>query len=572
MWSQIFIAATVCLTASLALYINDLLQKRRRLNGLPQPPMQNLLIGHLHIADLCRSLFPDDIHVHAWTDFVRERWNLPETFYVDWRPFAPLWLFSADPELVAEYINVKQNLPKSPMETGYLDKFLGKNNMVALEGERWKSLRSMFNPGFSASNIMTYADAIVEASLRFMTVLEEKARKNELFELEEYATRLTIDIIGLAVFDLDMDAQRKLHPIVHYFRERVLMMPPATAIYPWQAVEPLRPLRLWWNSRKLDRAILEEVNHKIVRRAKDIQDEAGDKKGSKKKSIIDLALNAYEKEISMSDPSGQMKQITSPKDVPKSLERDLIDTIKTFFFAGHENPDARKKLDEELNTVFPPGTSAAETIRKDPYIINKLEYTTAVVKETLRIFPPASTLRWISPQGSVQHTTMVNPRTGERFPLEGVHIWPTAYMIGRNKRFFPQPRQFIPERFIPMQTPFPASELFTPAGKYAFQAFSVGPRNCIGQELAMVESKIILALTAREIDFVLEYPGEEADLQPLIPESTAVEFGKEYEKGVREGRIKKNVVEGHRVYQTLSGSAKPNGHCPGRVYLRTQTA
>lgn len=167
---------------------------------------------------------------------------------------------------------------------------------------------------------------------------------------------------------------------------------------------------------------------------------------------------------------------------------------------------------------------------------------------------------------------MVNPRTGERFPLEGVHIWPTAYMIGRNKRFFPQPRQFIPERFIPAQTPFPASELFTPAGKYAFQAFSVGPRNCIGQELAMVESKIILALTAREIDFVLEYPGEEADLQPPIPESTAVEFGEEYEKGVREGRIKKNVVEGHRVYQTLSGSAKPNGHCPGRVYLRKQTA
>lgn len=181
----------------------------------------------------------------------------------------------------------------------------------------------------------------------------------------------------------------------------------------------------------------------------------------------------------------------------------------------------------------------------------------------MRIFPPASTLRAInSSRGEVpENTTITDPQTGQVLPLQGAHIWPTAHLIMRNKRFFPQPRQFIPERFIPNQTPFPEAQLFTPAGKYAYQPFSVGPRNCIGQELAMVEGKIILALTAREVDFVLEYPGEEADPQPPIPENTAIELenwtGKE-----------RNVVEGHRVWQTLSGSAKPNGRCPGRVYLR----
>lgn len=156
--------------------------------------------------------------------------------------------------------------------------------------------------------------------------------------------------------------------------------------------------------------------------------------------------------------------------------------------------------------------------------------------------------------------------------MEDADIWPVIHLINRNQRFFPEPLNFIPDRFIPHLTPFPEADLFKPAGKNAFQPFSVGPRNCIGQELAMVESKIVLALTAREFDFVLEFPGEDVDPRPPIPESTAVEFSEqtEYGKGIREGSITPNVVEGHRVWQTLKGSAKPVGGCPGRVYGRTR--
>ena len=197
----------------------------------------------------------------------------------------------------------------------------------------------MFNPGFSALNIMTYTDAIVTASLRFVEVLREKARTNESFELEDYATRLTIDIIGIAVFDVDMDAQRKLHPIVHYFRERVLLMPGASDFFPWQGVKLSRPFRLWWNGRKLDQAINNELEQKVLRRAKDLSDEASGKKvAPKKRSIIDLALNTYEKEMAMGQnlTAEKVKHITDPKEIPTSLRMDLVDSIKTFFFAGHE--------------------------------------------------------------------------------------------------------------------------------------------------------------------------------------------------------------------------------------------
>lgn len=199
-------------------------------------------------------------------------------------------------------------------------------------------------------------------------------------------------------------------------------------------------------------------------------------------------------------------------------------------------------------------------MRKDPYVLNKLEYLTAVVREALRLFPPASTIRSLKPQYPSTHTSIVNPKTGAQYPLANTDIWPVVHAMNRNRRFFPEPTQFIPERFIPSQTPFPDAELFQPSGKHAFTPFGHGPRICIGQELAMVESKVILALTVRELDFVLEYPGEEPDPQPPIPDSFLAESSKSDRR--------QNVYEGHRVYQILKATAKPAGGCPGRMTLR----
>jgi len=504
------------------------------------------------------------------------------------RPFGPLWLYIADPALASQYITVTQSLPKSPLETGYLDRFLGVNNLVSLEGAHWKSLRSMFNPGFSAANIMTLADSIVDASLTFCDILREKAETNELFKLEGFATNMTIEIIGKAVLDVEIPAQRATHPIAKYFRERVVMMPPANAVFPWQGVDLIRPLKLWWNGRLLDNAISVELDRKIQLRAKELEgDSDGSARGIKKRTVLDLALNAYEKEMSSSSDgskaSGEITRLTNASQLPPSLKADIVDSVKTFVFAGHDTtssticwafyllhryPDVRKKLDAELNTFFPPGTSAAEKIRQDPYVANRLEYTTAVLRETMRLFPPASTLR--APDASTVHKTIIDPKTKNQYPMMGTHIWPVIHLINRNKRFFPEPTKFIPERFIQSQTPFPEAELFTEAGKDAFRPFEKGPRNCIGQELAMLEGRIILALTSREFDFVLEYPGEEPDPQFPIPESTAEELGEqtEYGRGVRAGTIKPNRIEGHRVFQILSGSAKPVGNCPGRVRVR----
>ena len=104
------------------------------------------------------------------------------------------------------------------------------------------------------------------------------------------------------------------------------------------------------------------------------------------------------------------------------------------------------------------------------------DYSSDLIRETMRIFPPASTLRrWDNYRGQVGTTSMItDPKTGKQLPLvagAGHAIWPLVHLIARNERFFPEPTKFIPERFIQSRTPYPDAELFTTAGKDAFRPF-----------------------------------------------------------------------------------------------------
>lgn len=174
----------------------------------------------------------------------------------------------------------------------------------------------------------------------------------------------------------------------------------------------------------------------------------------------------------------------------------------------------------------------------------------------------------------------------------------------------------MPERFIPELTPYPEARLFAEdgSGKDAFRAFEKGPRGCIGEQLAMIESKIILALVVGAgFDFVAELAdgeiapcavggvdaaradGRTAGRLPIstvqsaeewielvkgggTPDAskyqnidssriTAADFIKEKDLQ-RMRKWKGRTVEGYGIYQQLLGAAKPAYGMPGRIYLR----
>ncbi|KAK6365632.1 hypothetical protein LTS17_011018 [Exophiala oligosperma] len=597
MW-RLLGAILTLLTVGVGYFLNLLYKKRREFDGLPQPPRPSTFWGHLPLAGECKKLFPPETHVQNWANYIRKKFDLGDVFYVDWWPIGPRWLFIADPELASKYVTTGQSLRKSHLTTNYLTKLLGRDNMVGLEGRQWKVLRSIFNPGFSASHLITLVPFIVDSTLVFLDILREKAKTNELISLDTFSTRYTIDIIGKIVMDTDFRAQLdpEPHPIVTTFRRQVDLMPSASSISPLDDINLKREVKVWLNMRKLDALLGAEIDKRVAARnaaAAAAANAAGngaattaEKKGFKdrKRSVIELALDAYDNEAAddKSSSSGTMNA---------SFRTLAIDSIKTFIFAGHDttsatisytmyllhlHPEVHARLVSELDAVYG-GTRThgggggdpvtpeeiADKIKADPHSINRLEYMTAVIREVLRLFPPASTLReLLRPQdvAASKDRYIHDPKTGRNYPLAGFHVWPVATMIHRNADYFPDPVRFVPERFLPSLTPYPGAKLHTPAGKDAWRPFEKGPRNCIGQELAMIETKITLALVAKDLDFTAEYGGAE------VHSWTPVETKDEFRDGVP--GHERLTIEGHKPYQVLHGAARPKDGMTGRMSLR----
>lgn len=206
--------------------------------------------------------------------------------------------------------------------------------------------------------------------------------------------------------------------------------------------------------------------------------------------------------------------------------------------------------------MFGPDTSTVpDQLKKDPYLLNRLEYILCVIRESLRLQPPASTVRMAPKDFVLRH-----PDTGEHLPTEGMMIWPVDVGLGRSQRYWPDAAAFKPERYLDGSW-----------NKDAWVPFSKGVRNCIGQELAIIESKVILAMTLREFDFETAF----AEVDKLKGDGTGYPCDT---KGVQEQvswLLSRNTLDmvayssqfGEEMYQIQLGTAKPREGMPCRVRL-----
>ena len=123
-------------------------------------------------------------------------------------------------------------------------------------------------------------------------------------------------------------------------------------------------------------------------------------------------------------------------------------------------------------------------------------------------------------------------------------ILPVSVGLHHHPDHFHDPHAFRPERFIDK----------TESGYAAYLPFSRGSRNCIGQELALLELKVILALTLRSFDIKAAYE----DLALLKEDGSGWPND---DSGIQ-------TVWGDEAYQVMVGSAKPREGMPARVRTR----
>lgn len=309
---------------------------------------------------------------------------------------------------------------------------------------------------------------------------------------------------------------------------------------PMKLFNPLRPLINWYNTRRMNRYVTREFEeHLYINQNDDENDQS-----RKRRSVIDLALKSYLDQ----NPSSK----TTMAGVDENFKTFAIAQTKLFIFSGHDttssticyifhllsqDPEALGQLRAEHSRVLGSDVSrTASNILHDPYLLNQLPYTVAVIKEALRLFPAASSTRGGEPGYSIKETS------GLQYPTSGFLVWVVHQAMHRDPAYWPQPDSFMPQRWLD-----PEGHPLHPV-KGAWRPFEFGPRNCIGQKLAMLEMKAIVAMTAREFNIRSAY--DEWDIAHPTKKSKRV--GTE------------------RAYQIVIGSAHPCDRFPCKVATATE--
>jgi len=124
--------------------------------------------------------------------------------------------------------------------------------------------------------------------------------------------------------------------------------------------------------------------------------------------------------------------------------------------------------------------------------LSKMVYLECAIKESLRLYPPVPYIAREAKEDVV---------IGGHRILKGCCTLISIYKVHRDERYYPEPEEYKPERFLPHN-----SENRHP---YAFIPFSAGRRNCIGQRFAMLELKVILANILRNFSIECDQTFEE---------------------------------------------------------------
>jgi len=195
------------------------------------------------------------------------------------------------------------------------------------------------------------------------------------------------------------------------------------------------------------------------------------------------------------------------EDGGQMTNRQARDEAMTLFIAGHEttanalawtwyllaqHPEVEAKLLHELETAL----AGRKPTFKD---LAELPYTDMIIKEAMRLYPPAWMLN--------VREAMEDVTIGGYSIAKGSYIMMMPYAMHHNPRYYHDPEAFIPERWTP--------EFEKSLPRYAYYPFGGGARVCIGQSFAMMEARLVLATIAQSWHMAL-VPNQHIVAEPVV--------------------------------------------------------
>ena len=354
------------------------------------------------------------------------------------------------------------------------------NGLLTSGGAEHLRQRRLIQPLFHRQHVQGFANSMVKHASRWTNAVTPGSD----MDMTAQMGALTLAIVGETLFSSDV--QDDANEVRTAMNDAVAGF--ALAFVPMvERLEKL-PLPIFRRMREA-RTRLDQVIRKVIAKRREAEDPSHD--------LISMLLAARDPE--------------NPHAVGMSDEQ-IRDEAITIFLAGHETtanamawtwhllgsaPDAEARLHSELDHVLGGRVPTAEDVPR-------LEWTRAVVSESMRLWPPAWTMgRRVLQAHSIGGYTL-EPRS---------LVIMSQWVVHHDPRWWDRPDAFAPERWLsPLDD---ARGKPAPRPKYAYFPFGGGSRVCIGESFAWTEAILLLATIAQRWRF-RPVPGSTPEAEPRI--------------------------------------------------------
>ncbi len=341
-------------------------------------------------------------------------------------------------------------------------KMLLGNGIIVSDGPFWRRQRRMMQPSFTRKVIAKLSSQIQQCNHRLFVDWTEKAKTNEIIDITQVASELSLEIVMRAILSDDLDT---------------LIKEQNGNPFTFLTDDFTRDLKVVLKFREVSKLLLNIINN---RREQNLE----------RVDFLAMFMDSRDKE------TGEAM-----------TDKELLDELMTLIIAGHEtsaitlnwtwyfiskHPEVEQKVHHEVDAnitvgVFPEFDE-----------LEKLPYIKQVVEEALRYYPPV----WMFSRKAINDDSL-----GDYFVPAGTDIFIAPYFLHRHPEYWPDAETFDPERF--------SEAAIKKQHKNAYIPFSAGPRRCIGDFFATIEMQIHIGLMARS--FRLEYiPDAPIELDPDV--------------------------------------------------------
>ncbi|CAL1686479.1 unnamed protein product [Lasius platythorax] len=393
---------------------------------------------------------------------------------VFWTDLSTPAVLLRDPELIKD-VSVK-DFEYFHDHRGFLDEridpLVGKN-MFSLRGDRWREMRNTLSRSFTASKMKIMFDLISKCSSEFVNYLVDHPELCDNVETKQIFRRYTTDVITTAAFSISVNSMKDQNN-EFYMRgieiSKSFSGPLAMFKFIFLLAYPRFAKLLGMTG------FFSPSTSEFFKRIVGETIRTREEQGIVKPDMMHLLMQAQDKD--------------GPINHKMTLD-DIVSQAFIFFLAGFEtsstlmcfvahelavNPDIQNRLREEVQQYLAEGEMSYESL-------SKMTYMDMVISETLRKYPPVIFIDRLCtksyelpPSKPGYKSLIVESNSVMMIPVYGLH---------RDPKYFPNPDKFDPERF--------SEENKDNIVPYTYLPFGLGPRKCIANRFALMETKILVA-------------------------------------------------------------------------------